>query len=148
MYACWLGPSYSCCIHRFMCNRTRLLGFINLSHHRGYRFGWWIWYRYGISHWSLAGKTPAQAASYVALGWQVGVLAAALLHPCIASTYRLARACSLSVSSSICCLVFTYRLHEPEIFSQNRLNFQPKNIKLESFKLLVKDKATTKWALV
>jgi len=28
-----------CCIHRFMCNRTRLLGFINLSHHRGYRFG-------------------------------------------------------------------------------------------------------------
>ena len=27
-------------IYRFMCNRTRLLGFISLSHHRGYRFGW------------------------------------------------------------------------------------------------------------
>ena len=36
-------------------------------------------------------KHRAKAASYVALGWQVGVLGGCVTHTSIASTYRLAR---------------------------------------------------------
>ena len=40
------------------------------------------------------------------------------------------------------------RLHEPEIFSQKQTELSTQKIsKLESFKLLVKDKATTKVSL-
>ena len=93
-------------------------------------------------------KHRAKAASYVALGWQVGVLAAALLTPVLLPHIGWRGMFVVGIFPAFVAWYLRTRLHEPEIFSQNRPNFLPKKIsKLESFKLLVKDKATTKVSL-
>ena len=61
----------------------------------------------------------ARASSYVGLGWQLGVLAAAHAHPLAAAGDRLARhvlrsACSPPSRHTS----FAIRLHEPEVFVQ------------------------------
>ena len=75
-------------------------------------------------------KHRAKAASYVALGWQVGVLAAALLTPVLLPH------------------IGWRGMFVVGIFSQKQTALSTQKIsKLESFKLLVKDKATTKVSL-
>ena len=93
-------------------------------------------------------KHRAKAASYVALGWQVGVLAAALLTPVLLSHIGWRGMFVVGIFPAFVAWYLRVRLHEPEIFSrkQTALSTQ-KTSKLESFKLLVKDKATTKVSL-
>jgi len=93
-------------------------------------------------------KHRAKAASYVALGWQVGVLAAALLTPVLLPHIGWRGMFVVGIFPAFVAWYLRVRLHEPEIFSQKQTALSTqKTSKLESFKLLVKDKATTKVSL-
>ena len=93
-------------------------------------------------------KHRAKAASYVALGWQVGVLAAALLTPVLLPHIGWRGMFVVGIFPAFFAWYLRVRLHEPEIFSQKQTALSTQKIsKLESFKLLVKDKATTKVSL-
>ena len=93
-------------------------------------------------------KHRAKAASYVALGWQVGVLAAALLTPVLLPHIGWRSMFVVGIFPAFVAWYLRVRLHEPEIFSQKQTALSTQKIsKLESFKLLVKDKATTKVSL-
>lgn len=90
----------------------------------------------------------AKAASYVALGWQVGVLAAALLTPALLPHIGWRGMFVIGIFPAFVAWYLRSRLHEPEIFTQKQTALSTqKTSKLESFKLLVKDKATTKVSL-
>ena len=93
-------------------------------------------------------KHRAKAASYVALGWQVGVLAAALLTPVLLPHIGWRGMFVVGIFPAFVAWYLRSRLHEPEIFSQKQTELSTQKIsKLESFQLLVKDKATTKVSL-
>ena len=93
-------------------------------------------------------KHRAKAASYVALGWQVGVLAAALLTPVLIPHIGWRGMFVVGIFPAFVAWYLRVRLHEPEIFSQKQTALSTQKIsKLESFKLLVKDKVTTKVSL-
>ena len=93
-------------------------------------------------------KHRAKAASYVALGWQFGVLAAALLTPVLLPHIGWRGMFVVGIFPAFVAWYLRTRLHEPEIFSQKQTALSTQKIsKLESFKLLVKDKATTKVSL-
>ena len=93
-------------------------------------------------------KHRAKAASYVALGWQVGVLAAALLTPVLLPHIGWRGMFVVGIFPAFVAWYLRVRLHEPEIFLQKQTELSTQKIsKLESFKLLVKDKATTKVSL-
>ena len=85
----------------------------------------------------------AKAASYVALGWQVGVLAAALLTPLLLPYIGWRGMFILGIFPAFVAWYLRAKLHEPEVFTQKTVN-TAKSSKFESFKLLIKDKATTK----
>ena len=93
----------------------------------------------------------AKAASYVALGWQVGVLGAALLTPLLLPQIGWRGMFVVGIFPAFVAWYLRARLHEPEIFVQKQTELlKPTNrwaSKLESFKLLVKDKATAKVSL-
>ena len=93
-------------------------------------------------------KHRAKAASYVALGWQVGVLAAALLTPVLLPHIGWRGVFVVGIFPAFVAWYLRVRLHEPEIFSRKQTALSTQKIsKLESFKLLIKDKATTKVSL-
>ena len=93
-------------------------------------------------------KHRAKAASYVALGWQFGVLAAALLTPVLLPHIGWRGMFVVGIFPAFVAWYLRVRLHEPEIFSQKQTALSTQKIsKLEPFKLLVKDKATTKVSL-
>lgn len=93
-------------------------------------------------------KHRAKTASYVALGWQFGVLAAALLTPVLLPHIGWRGMFVVGIFPAFVAWYLRVRLHEPEIFSQKQTALSTQKIsKLESFKLLVKDKATTKVSL-
>ena len=93
-------------------------------------------------------KHRAKAASYVALGWQFGVLAAAFLAPVLLPHIGWRGMFVVGIFPAFVAWYLRVRLHEPEIFSQKQTALSTQKIsKLESFKLLVKDKATTKVSL-
>ena len=93
-------------------------------------------------------KHRAKAASYVALGWQVGVLVAALLTPVLLPHIGWRGMFVVGIFPAFVAWYLRTRLHEPEIFSQKQTELSTQKIsKLESFQLLVKDKATTKVSL-
>lgn len=88
-------------------------------------------------------KHRAKAASYVALGWQVGVLAAALLTPLLLPHIGWRGMFILGIFPAFVAWYLRAKLHEPEVFVQNTAKAE-KTSKWESFRLLVKDKATAK----
>ena len=93
-------------------------------------------------------KHRAKAASYVALGWQFGVLAAALLTPVLLPHIGWRGMFVVGIFPAFVAWYLRTRLHEPEIFSQKQTELSTQKIsKLESFQLLVKDKSTTKVSL-
>ncbi len=83
----------------------------------------------------------ARATSYVALGWQIGVLGAALLTPALLPTIGWRGMFIVGVIPALIAWVIRSRLHEPELFvksAEKKISFG------QSFRLLVKDKATAK----
>ena len=88
----------------------------------------------------------ARVSSYVGLGWQVGVLAAALLTPLLLPVIGWRGMFLGGVIPAIVAWVIRNRLHEPEVFVRNASANAAKKSgsKMDSFRLLVKDRATTK----
>ncbi|MGC7560701.1 MFS transporter [Pasteurella sp. PK-2025] len=87
----------------------------------------------------------AKASSYVALGWQIGVLGAALLTPLLLPHIGWRGMFLVGIFPAFVAWYLRARLHEPEIFvkKQTALSQQSAS-KWHSFQLLVKDKATIK----
>ncbi|QTF07640.1 MFS transporter [Brenneria izadpanahii] len=83
----------------------------------------------------------ARASSYVALGWQTGVLAAAILTPLLLPHIGWRGMFIVGVIPAFVAWFIRHRLHEPEVFVRKATKRKPA---LESFKLLVKDKAASK----
>ncbi|HBR6268682.1 TPA: MFS transporter [Klebsiella pneumoniae] len=84
----------------------------------------------------------SRVSSYVALGWQAGVLLAAVLTPMLLPFIGWRGMFIVGVIPALIAWFIRHRLHEPDVFvNQSAAN---KTSMLESFRLLVKDKATTK----
>ncbi|UAX43084.1 MFS transporter [Pasteurella canis] len=87
----------------------------------------------------------AKASSYVALGWQVGVLGAALLTPLLLPHIGWRGMFLVGIFPAFVAWYLRAKLHEPEIFVQKQTALESqKASRLEPFRLLIKDKATTK----
>ncbi|MBE2894215.1 MFS transporter [Spirabiliibacterium falconis] len=84
----------------------------------------------------------ARASSYVALGWQLGVLGAALLTPLLLPIIGWRGMFLVGIIPAFVAWYLRAKLHEPEVFKENQK--QPRQSKWESFRLLVKDRETTK----
>lgn len=93
---------------------------------------------------SWPAKHRAKATSYVALGWQVGVLMAVLLTPLLLPHIGWRGMFLVGILPAFVAWFLRVRLHEPEIFIQNSAK---KTKKLDAFRLLIKDKAITKTSL-
>ena len=86
-------------------------------------------------------KFRARVSSYVALGWQIGVLTAAILTPMLLPTIGWRGMFLIGVIPAIIAAIIRNKLHEPEIFTSNAKN---KQSKLMALKFLVKDRKTIK----
>ena len=89
-------------------------------------------------------KHRAKATSYVALGWQLGVLGAALLTPVLLPAIGWRGMFLVGVIPAFVAWFIRNKLHEPELFVKTTT--KRKSIG-EAFKLLIKDKATAKISL-
>jgi MFS family permease len=85
----------------------------------------------------------ARASSYVGLGWQCGVLVAALLTPLLLPVIGWRGMFALGVFPAVIAYVIRSSLHEPELFLE-KCKDRPKQSALH---LLVKDGETTKLSL-
>ena len=83
----------------------------------------------------------ARASSYVALGWQAGVLGAALLTPLLLPVIGWRGMFLVGVIPAFIAWFIRNKLHEPELFVKSSAK---KKSLLESYMLLIKDKATRK----
>ncbi|MGQ3002091.1 MFS transporter [Hydrogenophaga sp.] len=86
-------------------------------------------------------KHRARVSSYVALGWQCGVLGAALLTPLLLPVIGWRGMFLVGVLPALVAWVIRNKLHEPEVFVRQAARPASKG---QAFRLLVKDKATTK----
>ena len=104
---------------------------------------------FGIGMALAAEAWPAQhrakATSYVALGWQLGVLAAALLTPLLIPIIGWRGMFMVGIIPALVAWVFRAKLHETEIFVQSKEDKEHSHT--NSFKLLVKDVRTTKTSI-
>ncbi len=87
----------------------------------------------------------ARVSSYVALGWQMGVLGAALLTPLLLPVIGWRGMFLVGVIPAIVAWVIRNRLHEPEVFVRRQKAQRPPL--MQSLKLLAKDRATTRVSL-
>ncbi|MDR0224909.1 MAG: MFS transporter [Burkholderiaceae bacterium] len=87
----------------------------------------------------------ARVSSYVALGWQLGVLGAALLTPLLLPVIGWRGMFLVGVIPAVVAWVIRNKLHEPEVFVKRQKS--ERMPALQSLKLLVKDRATTKVSL-
>ncbi len=85
-------------------------------------------------------RQRARVSSYVALGWQVGVLAAALLTPLLLPSIGWRGMFLVGVFPALVAWLIRKKLHEPEVFVRSSARPQRGN----AFALLVKDRATAK----
>jgi MFS family permease len=85
----------------------------------------------------------ARASSYVGLGWQCGVLVAALLTPVLLPVIGWRGMFALGVFPAIIAYFIRSSLHEPEVFVEKSRD-RPKE---SALRLLVKDSETTKLSL-
>ncbi|MCW9699952.1 MULTISPECIES: MFS transporter [unclassified Avibacterium] len=96
----------------------------------------------------------AKAASYVALGWQIGVLGAVLLTPLLLPIIGWRGMFIVGIFPALVAWYLRRKLHEPEVFTEKQTALStthPTQSKWqafrESFQLLVKDKQTAKVSL-
>lgn len=86
----------------------------------------------------------ARVSSYVALGWQTGVLAAAVLTPLLLPSIGWRGMFMVGVLPAIAAWVIRNKLHEPEVFVRRAAR---KTSKARTFRLLVKDGPTARTSL-
>lgn len=90
-------------------------------------------------------KHRAKATSYVAIGWQLGVLAAALLTPVLIPVIGWRGMFMVGIIPAFVAWIFRSKLHEPDIFVQSKATNEHSH--KQSFKLLVKDVKTAKTSI-
>jgi len=83
----------------------------------------------------------ARVSSYVALGWQCGVLGAALLTPLLLPVIGWRGMFLVGMIPALVAWVVRNKLHEPEVFVRNMAKTMSRG---QAFKLLIKNKATAK----
>lgn len=88
-------------------------------------------------------RKRARASSYVALGWQVGVLAAAIVTPILLPVIGWRGMFAIGIFPALVAYWIRHSLHEPEVFVAKTRN-APKE---SALRLLVKDKETAKLSL-
>ena len=86
-------------------------------------------------------RQRARVSSYVALGWQVGVLAAALVTPLLLPVIGWRGMFLVGVMPALAAWLIRSKLHEPEVFVRSAGQRQSG---LQAFRMLVKDRATRK----
>jgi benzoate transport len=86
----------------------------------------------------------ARVSSYVALGWQTGVLAAAFLTPLLLPNIGWRGMFLVGVVPALVAWVIRNKLHEPEAFVRQVAKKGPRK---NAFKLLVKDARTTRTSI-
>ncbi|SEJ75174.1 benzoate transport [Variovorax sp. OK605] len=89
-------------------------------------------------------KHRARVSSYVALGWQTGVLGAALLTPLLLPHIGWRGMFLIGVIPAVVAWVIRNKLHEPEVFVRRPAQ---KGSKTKAFRLLVKDGRTARTSL-
>nr|WP_261794399.1 MFS transporter [Comamonas testosteroni] len=87
----------------------------------------------------------ARVSSYVALGWQLGVLGAAMLTPMLLPSIGWRGMFLVGVIPAVVAWVIRNKLHEPEVFVARAKEHKPSA--WQCLKLLMKDKATSKISL-
>src|SRR5271154_871082 len=85
----------------------------------------------------------ARASSYVGLGWQLGVLTAAIVTPILLPVIGWRGMFFIGILPALAAYVIRYSLHEPEVFVK-KSHDHPKESALH---LLVKDTETTKLSI-
>lgn len=90
-------------------------------------------------------KHRAKATSYVAIGWQLGVLAAALLTPVLIPVIGWRGMFMVGIIPAFVAWIFRSKLHEPDIFVRSKETNEHSH--KQSFKLLVKDVKTAKTSI-
>ena len=90
-------------------------------------------------------RQRARVSSYVALGWQLGVLGAAMLTPLLLPSIGWRGMFLVGVIPAVVAWVIRNKLHEPEVFTARNPKDQPSA--MQCLKLLMKDKATSKVSL-
>ncbi|AET94743.1 putative transport transmembrane protein, major facilitator superfamily (plasmid) [Burkholderia sp. YI23] len=88
-------------------------------------------------------KHRARVSSYVALGWQSGVLAASLLTPLLLPHIGWRGMFLLGVAPALVAWVVRNKLHEPEVFVRTKTTEKKPN----AFRMLVIDRRTTRTSL-
>ncbi|MCD2511211.1 MFS transporter [Comamonas endophytica] len=83
----------------------------------------------------------ARVSSYVALGWQAGVLGAALLTPLLLPVIGWRGMFLVGVIPALVAWVIRNKLHEPEVFVRKQRVTQPR---FHALRLLMADRATTR----
>ena len=131
-----------CGIYWPLCFCSRLLGSSYLRTIAGIGLGGEFGIGMALAAEAWPAKHRAKATSYVALGWQLGVLAAALLTPLLIPYIGWRGMFMVGIIPAFVAWFFRAKLHEPEIFVQSKEVNEHSHS--ESFKLLVKDAATTK----
>ena len=86
----------------------------------------------------------ARASSYVGLGWQLGVLAAAILTPILLPIIGWRGMFAVGIFPAVAAFFIRQSLHEPEVFIQ-KVEKAPEH--KNSLALLVKDAETTKLSI-
>src|SRR5690349_20991470 len=89
----------------------------------------------------------ARVSSYVALGWQTGVLAAALLTPLLLMHIGWRGMFLVGVLPALVAWVLRNKLHEPEVFVRRTGKSARSERSSNAFRLLVKDARTTRVSL-
>jgi benzoate transport len=89
----------------------------------------------------------ARVSSYVALGWQTGVLAAALLTPLLLMHIGWRGMFLVGVLPALVAWVLRNKLHEPEVFVRRTDKTTKSGQGSNAFRLLVKDARTTRVSL-
>src|SRR5699024_7137016 len=105
---------------------------------------------FGIGMSLAAEAWPARyrgrVSSYVGLGWQAGVLAAALVIPFLLPHLGWRGMFVVGVFPALVAWFIRKRLHEPEVFERNNSKQKGHSL-IDSYRLLVKDKSTAKMSL-
>ncbi|RZS85245.1 MFS transporter [Pigmentiphaga kullae] len=86
----------------------------------------------------------ARMSSYVGLGWQAGVLAAALITPILLPIVGWRGMFAIGVLPAVVAFVIRHFIGEPKIFVESQKSTAPKD---NAFKLLVADAKTTRASL-
>ena len=86
----------------------------------------------------------ARASSYVGLGWQLGVLAAAIVTPLLLPVIGWRGMFAVGIFPAVAAYFIRSKLHEPEVFVANKANDPDAAFSLRQ---LVADKETTKTSL-